>query len=187
MDRKRKKRTSNEDWKSPSDDEAEIAKLKDGRTALAYKAENAVDMETGAMVAVTTHGGAAADTATVQQTVVDAAIAVAGLIAERHPKASIQCILRESKKWWRTRAITATMSRLVWLSWKCERISRSRIVASATGTARRRSRQRCTAIGDGFTGIVASGYNGNGESGSRGTSRTSLIPADWTGCTYTRH
>jgi transposase len=83
MDRKRKKRTSNEDWKSPSDDEAEITKLKDGRTALAYKAENAVDMETGAIVAVTTHGGAAADTATVQETVVEAAIAVAGLIAEK--------------------------------------------------------------------------------------------------------
>src|SRR5271156_613710 len=38
MDRKRKKKTSNEDWKSPSDEEAEITKLKDGRTALAYKA-----------------------------------------------------------------------------------------------------------------------------------------------------
>ncbi|HEX3877786.1 MAG TPA: hypothetical protein VHW24_12420, partial [Bryobacteraceae bacterium] len=48
MDRKRKKKTSNEDWASPSDAEAEITKLKDGRTALAYKAENAVDMETGA-------------------------------------------------------------------------------------------------------------------------------------------
>jgi transposase len=83
MDRKRKKRTSNEDWKSPIDQEAEITKLKDGRTALAYKAENAVDMETGAIVAVTTHGGAAADTATVQETVVEAAIAVAGLIAEK--------------------------------------------------------------------------------------------------------
>ncbi len=83
MDRKRKKRTSNEDWKSPIDQEAEITKLKDGRTALAYKAENAVDMETGAIVAVTTHGGAAADTATVQETVIDAALAVAGLIAEK--------------------------------------------------------------------------------------------------------
>jgi DDE family transposase len=83
MDRKRKKKTSNEDWKSPSDEEAEITKLKDGRTALAFKAENAVDMETGAIVAVTTHGGAAADTATVQETVVEAAIAVAGLIAEK--------------------------------------------------------------------------------------------------------
>src|ERR1700694_3989147 len=86
MDRKRKKKTSNEDWKNPSDEEAEITKLKDGRTALAYKAENAVDMETGAIVAVTTHGGAAADTATVQETVVEAAIAVADLIAEKTPE-----------------------------------------------------------------------------------------------------
>ena len=86
MDRKRKKKTSNEDWKSPNDEEAEITKLKDGRTALAYKAENAVDMETGAIVAVTTHGGAAADTATVQETVIEAGIAVAGLTGEKTPE-----------------------------------------------------------------------------------------------------
>jgi len=90
MDRKRKKKTSNEDWKNPSDEEAEITKLKDGRTALAYKAENAVDMETGAIVAVTTHGGAAADTATVQATVVEAGIAVAGLIAEKTPEGKFE-------------------------------------------------------------------------------------------------
>jgi transposase len=86
MDRKRKKKTSNEDWASPSDAEAEITKLKDGRTALAYKAENAVDMETGAIVAVTTHGGAAADTATVETTVIEAGVAVAGLVAEATPE-----------------------------------------------------------------------------------------------------
>jgi len=80
MDRKRKKKTSNEDWKNPSDEEAEITKLKDGRTALAYKAENAVDMETGAIVAVTTHGGAAADTTTVTETVIEAGVAVAELL-----------------------------------------------------------------------------------------------------------
>src|SRR5437764_10175252 len=82
MDRKRRKKISNEDWESLSDGEAEITKLKDGRTALAYKAENAVDMETGAIVAVTTHGGAAADTATVEETVIEAGVAVAGLVAE---------------------------------------------------------------------------------------------------------
>ena len=86
MDRKRKKKTSNEDWKSPSDEEADITKLKDGRTALAYKAENAVDMETGAIVTVTTHGGAASDTATITETVMDAAIAVADLITEKTPE-----------------------------------------------------------------------------------------------------
>jgi transposase len=80
MDRKRKKKTSNEDWKNPIDEEAEITKLKDGRTALAYKAENAVDMETGAIVAVTTHGGATADTTTVTETVIEAGVAVAELM-----------------------------------------------------------------------------------------------------------
>src|SRR5215468_5041472 len=86
MDRKRKKKMSNEDWVSPSDGAAEISKLKDGRTALAYKAENAVDMESGAIVAVTTHGGAAADTATVEGTVIEAGVAVAELLTVEPPE-----------------------------------------------------------------------------------------------------
>jgi transposase len=86
MDRKRKKKSSNEDWQSPVDGDAEITKLKDGRTALAYKAENAVDMETGAIVAVTTHSGAAGDTTTVIETVIEAGLAVADLIAEKTPE-----------------------------------------------------------------------------------------------------
>ena len=90
MDRKRKKKTSNEDWASPSDGGAEITKLKDGRTALAYKAENAVDMETGAIVAVTTHGGAAADTATVEATVIEAGAAVAELVTAEPPEGKYQ-------------------------------------------------------------------------------------------------
>jgi transposase len=90
MDRKRNKKMSNEEWENPNDAEAEITRLKDGRTALAYKAENAVDMETGAIVAVTTHGGAAGDTATVERTVVEAGIAVAGLIGEQTPEGKYQ-------------------------------------------------------------------------------------------------
>jgi transposase len=80
MDRKRAKKMSNEVWESPSDPEAQITRLKDGRTALAFKVENGVDMETGAIVAVTSHGGAAADTSTVEETVLEAAVAVAGLL-----------------------------------------------------------------------------------------------------------
>jgi hypothetical protein len=41
---------------------------KDGRTALAYKAERAVDMETGAIVAATTHVGAVGDITSVGET-----------------------------------------------------------------------------------------------------------------------
>src|SRR5216683_1777693 len=86
MDRKRAKKMSNEVWESPNDPEAEITRLKDGRTALAFKAENAVDMETGAIVAVTTHGGAAADTATVETTVLEAGAAVAELLTPEPPE-----------------------------------------------------------------------------------------------------
>jgi transposase len=64
LDRKRKKKTSNEDWKYPWDPDAKIAK-KDGRTHLPYKAEHAVDLETGASVAVTLQDAAQGDTTTI--------------------------------------------------------------------------------------------------------------------------
>ena len=83
MDRKRSKKMSNDEWINANDPEAEITRLKDGRTALAYKAEQAVDMQTGAIVAVTTHGGAAADTETISGTVCEAGVAVAELIQEK--------------------------------------------------------------------------------------------------------
>ena len=82
MDRRRKKKSSNEDWVNPHDREAEITRLKDGRTALAYKAEHAVDMDSGAIVAVTTHGGAVGDTRSVGETLPAAGEAVAEQIAE---------------------------------------------------------------------------------------------------------
>ena len=54
FDRKRKKKkTSNREWVNPNDPDAKITKLKDGRTRLGHKVEEAVDLETGAVVAVT--------------------------------------------------------------------------------------------------------------------------------------
>jgi transposase len=82
MDRRRKKKGSNDEWVNPHDSEAEITRLKNGRTALAYKAEHAVDMDTGAIVAVTTHGGAVGDTTSVGETFPAAGEAVAEQIAE---------------------------------------------------------------------------------------------------------
>jgi hypothetical protein len=55
MDRKRKKKTSNDEWVNPHDPEAEVTKMKDGTTHMAYKAEQAVDLDTGVIVAITTH------------------------------------------------------------------------------------------------------------------------------------
>src|SRR6516225_8988899 len=68
LDRKRAHKGSNEDWVNPHDPEAGITKMKDGRTHLAYKAEHAVDLETGAVVAVTVATGAAGDTQTILET-----------------------------------------------------------------------------------------------------------------------
>ena len=88
LDRKRKKRTSNKEWKSPADEDARIAKMKDGRTHLAHKAEHAVDLDTGAVVAVTLQGADKGDTTTLDETLCEAGMAVAeqvGREAELRP------------------------------------------------------------------------------------------------------
>ena len=68
FDRKRKKSMSNRDWVNPHDAEARITKMKDGRTHLAYKAEHAVDLETGAVLALTVQPGDRGDTASLSST-----------------------------------------------------------------------------------------------------------------------
>jgi transposase len=73
LDKKRKNKGSNDDWTHPQDPDAKIGKMKDGRTHLAHKAEQAVDLETGAVVAVTLQGADEGDTATLAETVIEAA------------------------------------------------------------------------------------------------------------------
>src|SRR5262245_60323334 len=73
LDRRRKKRTSNTDWETPSDPNAKITKMKDGRTHLAHKAEHAVDLATGALVAVTVQCADLGDTSSLAETVLMAA------------------------------------------------------------------------------------------------------------------
>jgi transposase len=72
LDRKRKKKGSNQEWMSPADPDARITKMKDGRTHLAHKAEHAVDLSSGAVLAVTLQAADAGDTATIQQTLAEA-------------------------------------------------------------------------------------------------------------------
>src|SRR5262249_53447729 len=69
IDRNRKgKKLSNTEWTSRTDPEAKIAKLKDGRTHLAYKPEPAVDLDTGVIVAATLQPADAGDTTTIADT-----------------------------------------------------------------------------------------------------------------------
>jgi transposase len=79
LDRQRKKRTSNKEWMSPADPDARVTKMKDGRTHLAHKAEHAVDLDSGAVVAVTLQGVDKGDTTTMDQTLCEAGEAVAEL------------------------------------------------------------------------------------------------------------
>jgi transposase len=82
LDRKRKKKASNKDWESPTDADARIAKMKDGSTHLAHKAEHAVDLSSGAMVAITLQAADLGDTTTIGVTLQEAQVNAA-LINER--------------------------------------------------------------------------------------------------------
>ena len=75
FDKKREKHTtSNQDWESPTDPEARITRTKDGRTHLAYKPEHAVDIESGAIVAVTLNAADVSDHETSTATLVRVAL-----------------------------------------------------------------------------------------------------------------
>jgi transposase len=75
FDKSRKnKKVSNEEWVSPTDPDSRIAKMKDGRTHLAYKAEHVVDLETEMILAAEVYHADHHDTATLEDSVRQAQI-----------------------------------------------------------------------------------------------------------------
>src|SRR4051794_17692298 len=96
LDRKRKgKQLSNAEWTSPTDAEARIAKLKDGRTRLAYKPEHAVAPDTGAIVAAEVHPADQGDTATLPGTLEAAEANLAAVGAEPTPEDPAELVADE--------------------------------------------------------------------------------------------
>jgi transposase len=89
LDRRRQKRTSNKDWKNPFDPDAKITKMKDGRTHLAHKAEHAIDLDSGAMVAVTVQGADVGDSTSLVETAITAAEHVEAAHAEHATPAAL--------------------------------------------------------------------------------------------------
>jgi transposase len=73
-DKQRKKKVSNDQWVSTTDPESRITRMKDGTTHLAYKAEHVVDLESEFLLAATLHGGDAADTDTLCDSLVEAQV-----------------------------------------------------------------------------------------------------------------
>ena len=95
LDRRRKKRTSNRDWQNPFDPDAKITKMKDGRTHLAHKAEHAVDLDSGALVAVTLQGADVGDTTSLVETAIAAAEQIEAAHAESDTPAELTEIVAD--------------------------------------------------------------------------------------------
>jgi transposase len=95
LDRKRKKKTSNKDWTNPYDPDAKVTKMKDGRTHLAHKAEHAVDLDTGAIVAVTLQGADEGDTTTIVETAIAAAEQIEDAQADVEEPQSLEEIIAD--------------------------------------------------------------------------------------------
>jgi transposase len=69
---RKNKRVSNDEWQSPNDSDSRITKMKDGRTHLAYKAEQVIDLKTEVMLAAEIYTADTGDTDTLLDSVMEA-------------------------------------------------------------------------------------------------------------------
>jgi transposase len=77
FDKTRKdKKVSNDEWMSPNDPESRIARMKDGTTHMAYKAEHVVDLDTDLVLSAAIYPADRADTDTLAESVVQAQLNV---------------------------------------------------------------------------------------------------------------
>src|SRR3954447_14197742 len=74
FDKKRPKKVSNKEWESPTDPDSRIAKMKDKRTHLAYKAEHTVDLDSALVVGARVTTADQADSATLVDSVLGAQV-----------------------------------------------------------------------------------------------------------------
>jgi transposase len=161
LDRKRPKKGSNEEWAHPHDPDARIGKMKDGSTHMAHKAEQAVDMETGAVVAVTVQAANLGYTATVQATMEQASEHIT-VVAEAINEAAGREIVQPDGP---AELVTDKGYHGKW-SWTWRKPEYGPIYPSRngdlrTGRIKRRSRARCTGIGGGCAASEARRCNGS--------------------------
>ena len=146
LDRKRPRKGSNEEWESPEDPDSRIVKMKDGRTHLAHKAEHAVDLETGAVVAVVLHPATAGDTQTVLETLCEAGKNICVVAAEMptsgvSAEGPVELVL---DKGYHSNEVLRTLKAGI-----SGVIARSRIVDGDGGRTKKQSGRLCTATGEG--------------------------------------
>ena len=169
LDRKRKKKGSNDDWTHPHDPDAKITKMKDGRTHLAHKAEHAVDLETGAIVGVTVQDADQGDTTTSIETLITAA-------------EQIEAVLTRGLKRCGDKGTTAISRWWIWKPWACAATSPSPIAGDATGRKSPRRERPCIAIAGGFAAREACACCGTAVNAWNDRSRISTRPAACAAC-----
>jgi transposase len=112
IDRARKgKKLSNQEWTSKTDPEAKIARMKDGRTHLAYKPEHAVDLDTGIIVAAALHPADQGDTTTIESTLTAAATNLAQISAAPTKQKPSELV---ADKGYHSRAVLRLLDQGVW-------------------------------------------------------------------------
>jgi transposase len=138
FDKKRKKKCSNEEWESKTDTDARIAKMKDGRTHLAYKAEHVVDLDSEVILAAEIYPADVSDKTTLTDSVMTARchLTEAGLKERTMTRRQRTKVTTPASSWrWRRAS-------------RCGRMWRSRTGRTATAGPNRRpcSRTRSTRI-----------------------------------------
>jgi transposase len=176
LDRRRKKRTSNKDWQNPFDPDAKITKMKDGRTHLAHKAEHAVDLDSGALVAVTLQGADVGDTTSLVET----AIAAAEQVEAAHAASATPAELTEiiADKGYHSNQTMIDLAAVGVRSYIAEPERGRRDWAR-----RRRRRGQCTAIAGGSAAPAANGSCGVAANTSSAPSPTYMTPAGYVALT----
>ena len=173
LDRKRRHKGSNDEWEHPHDPEARITKMKDGRTHLAHKAEQAVDLGSGAVVAVTIQPADRGDTATVMETLAEAGVAIAAVacatnhpeVGERvNPEGPVEVVLDKGYH----SSDTLVDLKQVEVRTYCSEPDRGR---------------RCMPTGGGFGGSAGRGCCGSAGRRWNGASRICTKPEGCDGCT----
>jgi hypothetical protein len=168
IDRKRKKRGSNDDWTHPHDPDAKITKMKDGRTHLAHKAEHAIDLETGAIVGVTVQAADKGDTTTIHETLPEAAEQLEAVAA-----VTDDVVARRSSP---TRATTVEPSCTISRRWRFARTSANPIAGPSRGSIKRRNATRCMRIAVASAATVGNASYGNEANCSSDRARISMRP-----------
>ncbi len=178
LDRKRHKKGSNDDWMHRHDPDARITDLKDGRTNLAHKAEHAVDMETGEIVAVTSHEADEGDTETIQETVAEAGERITTVVADSDNDEVAKRVSAEGRrevvtdKGYHSRAVVSEMAE--WgVRTYCSEPNRGRQRWQDQG----RNNKRCTPIVAAFAENAVAGCCGNAARSWNGGTNTYMTGA----------